>query len=87
MGPGLQVEKPQDPGIQDPEPPQSLKVGRGTPLKFRFGIPGSHSKFKGGSPGPSSEFKSGTFIIIFFHWLTYFVLDKYIDNVKIIFHE
>ena len=70
-----------------PGPPQSLKVGPGTLLKFRRGTPGSHSKFKGGIPGPPSKFKSGTFIIIFFHCLTYFVLDKYIDNVKIIFHE
>ena len=49
-------------------PPQSLKVGPGTPLKF-----------KSGTPGPPSKFKSGTLIIRFLHCLTYFVLDKYID--------
>ena len=38
-------------------------------------------------PGPPLEFKSGTLIIIFLHCLTYFVLDKYIYNMKITFHE
>ena len=62
------------PGPRDP--PQSLKVGPGTPLKF-----------KSGTPGPPSKFKSGTLIIIFLHCLTYFVLDKYMYNMEIIFHE
>ena len=69
VGPG-----PRDPAIRDP--PQSLKVGPGAPLKF-----------KSGTPGPPSKFKSGTLIIIFLHCLTYFVLDKYIYNMEIIFHE
>ena len=62
------------PGPRDP--PQSLKVGPGTPLKF-----------KSGTPGPPSKFKSGTLIIIFLHCLTYFVPDKYIYNMEIIFHD
>ena len=33
------------------------------------------------------KFKSGTLIIIFLHCLTYFVLDEYIYNKEIIFHE
>ena len=73
------------PGIRDP--PQSLKVGPGSPLKFKSGTPGPPSKFKSRIPGPPSKFKSGTFIIIFLHCLTYFVLDKYIYNMEIIFHK
>ena len=61
--------------------------GPGTPLKFKSGTPGPPSKFKSGTPGPLSKFKSGTFIIIFLHCLTYFVLDKYIDNMVIIFYQ
>ena len=68
--------RPQDPGTRDPGPPQSLKVGPGTPLKFKSGI-----------PGPPSKFKSGTLIIIFLHCLIYFVPDKYMYNMEIIFHE
>ena len=45
VGPG-----PQDPGTRDP--PQSLKVGPGTPLKFKSGTPGPPSKFKSGTPSP-----------------------------------
>ena len=58
------------------DPPQSLKVRPETSLKF-----------KSGTPGPPSKFKSGTLIIIFLHCLTYFVLDKYIYNMEIIFHK
>ena len=53
VGPG-----PQDPGTRDP--PQSLKVGPGTPLKCKSGTPGPPSKFKSRTPGPPSKFKSGT---------------------------
>ena len=45
VGPG-----PQDPGNRDP--PQSLKVGPGTPLKFKSGTPGPPSKFKSETPSP-----------------------------------
>ena len=74
---------------QDPEtrdPPQSLKVGPGTPLKFQGRTSGPRSKFKSKTLGLPSKFKIGTFII-FLHCLTYFVLDKYIYNMEIIFHE
>ena len=73
VGPALRDPRPQDPG-----PPQSLKVGPGTPLKFKSGTPGPPSKFKSRTPGPPSKFKSGTLEIIFLHRLTYFALDKYI---------
>ena len=53
VGPG-----PRDPGPQDP--PQSLKMGPETPLKFTCGTPGPSSKFKSGVPGPPTKFKSGT---------------------------
>ena len=62
------------PGSRDP--PQNLKVGPGTPLKF-----------KSRTPGPPSKFKSRTLMIIFLHCLTYFVLGKYIYNMEKIFHE
>ena len=48
---------------------------------------GPPSKFKSGTPRPPSKFKSGTVIIIFLHCLTYFVPNKYIYNMEIIFHE
>ena len=50
--------EPWDTGSWDP--PQSLKVGPGTPLKFKSGTPGPASKFKSGIPGPPKKFKSGT---------------------------
>ena len=46
MGPG-----PREPGTSGPrarDPPQNLKVGPGTPLKFKSGTPGPPSKFKSG---------------------------------------
>ena len=55
MGPG-----PRDPGTRDLGLPQSLKVGPGTPLKFKSGTPGPPLKFKSRIPGPTSKFKSGT---------------------------
>ena len=73
------------PGTWDP--PQSLKVGLETLLKFKSGIPGPPSKFKGRTSGPPSKSKSGTLITIFLHCLTYLALDKYIYNMEIIFHE
>ena len=41
------------PDTRDPEPwypSQSLKLGPGTPVKFKSGIPGHLSKFKSGAP-------------------------------------
>ena len=64
MGPGPRFVGPQDPGTWDPGPPQSLKVGPGTPLKFKSGTPGLSSKFKSGTLGPTLKFKSGTPITI-----------------------
>ena len=49
---------PRDPGTWDP--PQSLKVGPGIPLKFKSWTPGPPSKFKSRIPGPPLKFKSGT---------------------------
>ena len=57
VGPGPQDPGPQDPGTR--EPPQSLRVGPGTPLKFKSGTPGPSSKFKSGTPGSPTKFKSG----------------------------
>ena len=70
-----------------PWPPQSLKVGPGTPLKFKSGIAGPPSKFKSETPGLSLKFKSGVLIKIFLYCFTYFVLDKRIYNMERIFHE
>ena len=70
-----------------PGPPQSLKVGPGTPLKFKSGIAGPPSKFKSETPGLSLKFKSGVLIKIFLYCFTYFVLDKHIYNMERIFHE
>ena len=53
VGPG-----PRDLGPRDP--PQSLKVGRETPLKFKSGSPEPSSRIKSGTLGPPSKFKSGT---------------------------
>ena len=39
-------------GLGTWDPPQSLKVGHRTPLKFKRGTPGPTSKFKNGTPSP-----------------------------------
>ena len=77
VGPRPQDPEPRDTGTRDP--PQSLKVGPGTHLKFKSGTAGTLSKFKSGTPGPPTRFKSGTFITTFLHC--------YIYNMEIIFHE
>ena len=43
-------------------PPQSMKMGPGTPLKF-----------KSGTPGAPLKFKCGTFIITFLHCYMYII--------------
>ena len=53
VGPGPGV-----PGSRDT--PQSLKVGPGTPLKFKSETPGPPSKFKSRTPGRPSKFKRRT---------------------------
>ena len=55
MGPG-----PLDSGPGTQEPPQSLKVGPGTPLKFKIGTLGPPSKFKKGPQDPLQSLKVGT---------------------------
>ena len=45
VGLGPMDPGPQDPGTRDPDPPQSLKIGPGTPLNFKSGTPGHSSKF------------------------------------------
>ena len=74
--PGPQDPGSRDPGTWDPGPTLKFKSGARDPPKV-----------KGGTPGPPSKFESGTLIIIFLHCLTYFVLNKYIYNMEIIFHE
>ena len=59
----------------------------GPTSKFKSRTLGPPSKFKSATLGPPSKFKSTTLIIIFLHWLTYFVLDKYIYNMEMIFHK
>ena len=59
VGPG-----PRDPAIRDP--PQSLKVGPGAPLKFKSGTPGPPSKFKSGIPGSPTKFNEFFNEFIFF---------------------
>ena len=71
---GTRTSKPWDPG---PRPPTKFKSGtRDLPLKFESGTQGALSKFK-----------SGTLTITFLHCWTYFVLDKYMHNMEISFHE
>ena len=70
------------PGTRDPT--ESLKVGPGTPLKFKSRTPGSPSKFWSGNLGPPSKFKSGAphlslmnlffseyFIVIYFIFVSF----------------
>ena len=45
VGLGPMDPGPRDPGTRDPDPPQSLKIGPGTPLNFKSGTPGHSSKF------------------------------------------
>ena len=47
----------QDSGNRDP--PQSLKVGPGTPLKLKGGTSGPPSKFKSRTPDPLQSLKVG----------------------------
>ena len=84
-GPG-----PRDRGTRDRRSPQSLKVGPWTTLKFKNGTPGPpahYCKWNTFWLVLPSKFKKGTLIIIFLYCLTSFVLDKYVYNMEIIFHE
>ena len=82
---GTRILGPGNPGTRDPS--QSLKLEPRTSLKFESGTPGPPPKFKSGTLGSPSNFKNGTLIIIFLHCLTYFVRDKYMYNMEIVFHE
>ena len=60
MGPGPRNPGTGDSEIQDPGSPENLRLGPGTPLKFKSVTSGPTSKLKSGTPGPISKFKSGT---------------------------
>ena len=79
---GVKVEPvPRDldtlgPGTRDH--PQSLKVGPGTPLKFKSGTAGAPSKFKSGTPSPFfnkliKSFFSEYLIAFFTHFILSFL--------------
>ena len=53
VGPG-----PRDFGTRDP--PQSLEVGPGTPVKFKSGTPGPPSKFQSGTQDSLQSLKVGS---------------------------
>ena len=57
---GTRTRRPRTSGPGTRNPPQSLNVGPGTPLKFKSRTPGPPSKFKSEILGPPSKFKSGT---------------------------
>ena len=65
------------PGPRDP--PQSLKVGPGTPLKFKSGTPGPPSKFKSRIPGPPSKFKSGTPSPFFNEFIFFRIFNRFLS--------
>ena len=68
VGPGPRDPEPPDPGTRDP--PQSLKAGPGTLLKFKSGTSGPPSKFKSGTPSPFfSEFIFSEYFTVFFAFL------------------
>ena len=80
------------PGTRDP--PQSLKMGLRTPLKFKSGTPGQPSKFESGTLGPPTKFKIGTpsslfnefiFFRIFFAFFTYLFLCVFLNKIKKIY--
>ena len=71
VGPGPRDPEPPDPGTWDP--PQSLKAGPGTLLKFKSGTSGPPSKFKSGTPSPFfSEFIFSEYFTVFM--LSYFCI-------------
>ena len=59
VGPGPWDPGPRNPGTRDPGPPQNLKVGPGTLLKFKSGTPGPPSNLKVGSQDPLQSLKVG----------------------------
>ena len=76
VGPG-----PRDPAIRDP--PQSLKVGPGAPLKFKSGTPGPPSSLKVGlPPRPSSSFNEFIFPEYFSVFFTYLFLCLFLNKIQ-----
>ena len=78
VGPG-----PRDPGPWYPEtrdPPQSLKVGPGTPLKFKSGIPGPPTKFKSGTCSPF--FNEFIFFRIFLRFFYLFIFMSFLNKIQ-----
>ena len=69
VGPG-----PRDPGPRDP--PQSLKVGPETPLKFKIGTPRPPSKFKSGTPDLSLM---NPFLFRIFH--RFFIFVSFLNKI------
>ena len=70
------------PGTRNP--PQSLNVGPGTPIKFKNGTPGLLPKFKSGTPGLPTKFKSGTPSLFFnkFSFLEYFIVVSFLNMIQ-----
>ena len=69
------------PGPRDP--PQSLKVGPGAPLKFKSGTPGPPSSLKVGlPPRPSSSFNEFIFSEYFIVFFTYLFLCLFLNKIQ-----
>ena len=89
MGPG-----PRDPGPPDAGtryPPQSLKMGPGTPLKFKRGTPGPLQNLKVGSQGPLQSLKVGPahlslmnslFFRLFIRFFYLFVFLSFLNKIQ-----
>ena len=78
------------PGPRDPEPPQSLKMGPRTSPRFKSGTPGPPCQsLKVGPQGTLSKFQKETYIMVFPHCFTYYILYGKLRNFfqEIIFHE
>ena len=59
--------------------PQSLKVGPGTPLKFKSGTPVPPSKFQSRIPGSPSKFKSGTPSPFFNEFMFFRIFNRFLS--------
>ena len=61
------------------DPPQSLKVGPGTSLKFKSGTPEPPSKFRSRIPRPPSKFKSGTPSPFFNEFIFFRIFNRFLS--------
>ena len=77
VGQGPRNPGPRDSGTRDP--PQSLKVGPGTPLKFKSGTPVHLSKFKSRIPGPLSKFKGGIPSSFFNEFISFRIFNRFLS--------